>query len=487
MVELHGINGLAVAKRCALLASPGKRELVWFIQGLSIQQGKGLGWLADGLLSGFADRIDVTPENRGLADMLEEFDLAQPPQSQEDIRRTRTAKVRAALPRFLIDFCIDPAIRFSIPGENPCEEQEALMMEWQLGGRVYQKEAQLEYFQDIVGALVEFKRRYEADIRKQTLLTAIGRKVWRQLDDMLKLRTLGMILGREGRGKTVAAQAWCDCHLGRARFVSLKGVSTKTTQFRAMSLALGVTHGSSRKSGEMQAGVEEVLRLSGLMPVIDEAHFFFNQGPRMYTRPEMLDWIDTALCNPPLPVALIATPQFLDCIQKAAVQTGWNYLQFKRRCKRLEVLPDKNTVADIEAVARKLAPGATTPAIKEIVGYAMLSRRDLSAVGDVVREAKLLAEQTGADTLTYDHIKSAVHEVLLPSDQPWAELDRRIKEARPGRQAWRRDAPAVELGVADKVDQVPARQIVPADPAELPTPRRGTRISALIGEPEVTA
>jgi hypothetical protein len=33
LAELRGISGRAVAKRCALLVSPVKRQLLWFIQG----------------------------------------------------------------------------------------------------------------------------------------------------------------------------------------------------------------------------------------------------------------------------------------------------------------------------------------------------------------------------------------------------------------------------------------------------------------------
>ena len=58
----------------------------------------------------------------------------------------------------------------------------------------------------------------------------------------------------------------------------------------------------------------------------------------------------------------------------------------------------------------------------------MMSKRDLSAVGDVVREAKLLAEQSGAAKPAFEHIKRAIHEVLLVSDVPWAEMEKALNE-----------------------------------------------------------
>src|ERR1035441_7171446 len=89
----------------------------------------------------------------------------------------------------------------------------------------------------------------------------------------------------------------------------------------------------------------------------------------------------------------MTTPQFLICIERAAGQVEWNYRQFRRRSKRYVQLAHKNTTACIEAFSRKLLPGADKAFIKQIMAYEALSKRDLSAVGDVVREAKLLAEE----------------------------------------------------------------------------------------------
>jgi hypothetical protein len=196
------------------------------------------------------------------------------------------------------------------------------------------------------------------------------------------------------------------------------------------------------------------------MPVIDEAHFFFNQGPRIYTRPEMLDWIDTAQCNPPQPVALVTTPQFMICMERAAGQVGWNYRQFKRRCKRYCRLPAKNTPEDIEAVARHLLPKADRATVKQIVAYEALSKRDLSAVGDVVRESKLLAEQEGATKVTFEHVKRAMYEVLLVSDLPWAEMEKRLRDKQRGRRAVA-EAPMPAPEATQEAPKTQEREIAP--------------------------
>ncbi len=440
--DLRVISGTAVAKRCALLLSHGKRELLWFIQGMSLADG-GLRKFARELIKMFPDRL-ILPSRR-------DVDW----KSGESEKITRKECIQLALGRwqwpehgkhpdlpsmeeFFVDLCINPKLRIRLKSggiETSEMDVDLAKDEFPELDELDFHDANLDYFRDICGALVEYKRRYEERVRAEFCLTAIGRQIWKQLDDALKTRTMIVLDGLEGRGKTEAVRAWCNCHLGVARFISLDGTSTKTTQFREFARALGVGHGYTRKVSEMQAGVKDVLRASHLMPVIDEAHFFFNQGPRMYTRPEMLDWIDTALCNPPLPVALVTTPQFMECLYRAVDQVEWNYRQFKRRCKRYCRLPAKNTPEDVEAVARHLFPKADRATMKQILGYVAMSKRDLSALGDVVRESKLLAEQEGAAKVTFEHVKRAIYDVLLVSDLPWAEMEKRLRNQKPGRRA----------------------------------------------------
>jgi hypothetical protein len=490
-VELQGINGMAVAKKCALLPSPAKRQLLWFIQGLSLLNG-GCKTLAEELLKMFPDRVGTNTMHKlgmrkgqrytgkAAVEIEEELDYSGdctaallrrefapralldeswedapaparadygPPVPCESLYARCLEAAKATLPDFLTELCINPALRFQAPGESDCNHSH-----W--------SSAQVVYFQDIIGALFEYKRRYEERAKADFCQTAISRQIWGQLDDALKTKTMIVIDGLEGRGKTEAVRAWCNCHLGAARFVSLDGTSTKTAQFRELARALGVGHGNSRKALEMQTGVRDVLQTAQLMVVIDEAHFFFNQSLRLSSRPEMLDWIDTALCNPPLPVALVTTPQFLVCMERAVGQVGWNYRQFKRRCKRYVRLPPESAPEDIEAIARKLLPGADKATIKQIMAYEALSKRDLSAVGDVVREAKLLAEEDGARKVTFEHVKRAIYEVLLASDVAWAEMEKRLQQRKLGRKA-SRNVPAIAPEAAQEPSETQEREILP--------------------------
>ena len=241
------------------------------------------------------------------------------------------------LEKFLIDLCINPRVRVLHADEKidaNADDIERAIEEFPGLSRDDFRQAGVSYFRDIIGALYEFQRRHQEQIRAEFVLTEIGRKVWDTLDFALKARRMVLIDGLEGRGKTEAARAWCRLHRGEARFVSLKGITGKTNLFIAISKALGVGCGRGYSALEMQNRIESVLHRSGLALILDESHFLLDLKPRMYARPELVDWVDTALCNHEIPVGLVSTPQLLKSVQQAGAQTGWNHRQFRRRVKR---------------------------------------------------------------------------------------------------------------------------------------------------------
>jgi hypothetical protein len=166
-------------------------------------------------------------------------------------------------------------------------------------------------------------------------------------------------------------------------------------------------------------------------------------------------------------------------MERAASQVGWNYRQFKRRCKRYVRLPARNTPYDVEAVARKLLPGADKATITQIMAYEALSKRDLSAVGDAVREAKLLAVEDGASQVTFEHVKRAIYEVLIPSDTPWAEMEKRIQQRKLGRKA-APQAPAFEPEASQEPAETYDRGL---HPLLSPGSARGSRMRFQAADP----
>ena len=87
-------------------------------------------------------------------------------------------------------------------------------------------------------------------------------------------------------------------------------------------------------------------------------------------------------------------------------------------------------------------PGISRAGIKLAIGYAKMSlkgapSRDVSGLGDVALEARLLAEQSGRQTATFEDVDRAINEHLVPSDTGFAE-----RMAEPEKREKRRTAQA---------------------------------------------
>ena len=89
----------------------------------------------------------------------------------------------------------------------------------------------------------------------------------------------------------------------------------------------------------MQIKVEEFFRRTRLMLVIDEAHYLWPQHQRSHSTPELVDWVNTALVNQRVPVALICTDQFAKMKARVEKRTGWTSEQLEHRVKRYKKLP----------------------------------------------------------------------------------------------------------------------------------------------------
>ena len=477
--ELRGVSGVAVSARAAVLVQAVKRELVWFIQGLSLAEG-GLKRVARELVEMFPDRLGtpamhqekIKPEKIYPPDLVGaiertlglrfDFDTKtpSPKKGAELIQRCREFALRQreqlqrtyynggrpipSVEELLVDLCINPRIHFAAPGEqndfSSVESDMAIEENPELSKSDF-KPANLFYFRDVVGALFEYKARHEARARENFQLTAIGKKIWETLDYARASRGMVVLDGLEGRGKTESVKAWCAFHLGTSRFVSLKGIASTRSAFREIAKALGIASSYTRKAPEMQARIEDVLKRSKLMVVVDEAHFLFNQSRRMYSRPELVDWIDTAICNQGVPIGLCTTPQFIVCMTRAADQVEWNYRQFRRRVKRWVKLPASNSEEDIKAVARNVFKKADARTISKIAGYALLSKRDLSAVGDVADEVRAMLGTDDLSKASVDHVHQAIYDFLLPSDKTFLEDMAAARST--GRKYFRKTAPSL--------------------------------------------
>lgn len=320
----------------------------------------------------------------------------------------------AIIEQFLISLCTDPRLVIAAPGqalESATVEEDHLIQQFTDEELKGLRPASLPCFRDVVGALFEFQTRFEKKIEATFAETSIAREIFDTLDAGLRLRRIVMVNGIDGIGKSEAVRSWCARHLGEVRYVGLTGINNKTNFFRSIASALGLPAGESLNSGERQGRVEAMLQRSGLMLCIDEAHFMFKNSERSRATPEQIDWIDTALCNRGVPAALICTPQFITSMQQVQKRSGWNSGQFRRRLKRLTMLPDRPTKADLECVARKRLPKASSSVIKHLVGFAGgQQRHHLDTLNDAINEAEVIAGSL--DKIAFCHVESATRGTL---------------------------------------------------------------------------
>lgn len=540
--ELRGISGTAAAAKAALLDDPAKRSLLLFLQSVwhrgiaaeiletvpefigtptmrKIGMKAGQVYNADQVrvirdelgckpalfpLRGEPDcpkpdpmayfffnrREDFAPEDD--LEYKRDFELYQasvakaakaaqsyPATAFVDYCRARTL---AELPGFLVDLCINPRVLIASRSSASGTDSEAIEAVMDYLSEIQKddiKPAAFRYLFDPIGALLEYQRRYASRAREQFVETTVSRKVWSALDKALKSRRIQLVDGLEGRGKTEAVKAWCKMHRGEARYVSLSGITGQTNVFKEISRALGIASTYSRKANEMQQRINDTLRRSGLLLVIDEAHWLFDPRPRMSSRPALVDWINTDLYNHGVRVALICTPQFMQSANQAVRQVGWNIRQFIRRTE-YALLPEKNTKADLEAAARHLAPKLSAEGIKLMVGYALLSKRDMSGLGDVIEEARLGARADDRDAITFADVERAINGTLIPSDKAFAERVE-INRASNRQRGPRSTEPAGDLLPDEEITATPLRSpgrdaaALLQEPlrTDLPSPRRG--------------
>ena len=334
--ELRGISGPAVTTKAALMLNPDKKRLLFFLQGMSIKPG-GLKKITREIVETFPDRIGTPTMHKagmqpGMAydsktrreiasEICQEFVRSEEAKEFETFDyclATCRRLLLSSMEGFLIELCINPKLYFSAPGEpDYAEDIQNIMIEDQfIEGPVdpdsrketpTYKTANLPWFSDIIGALFEHKRRYEEQRRKEFVSTEVGKKVFETLDFGLATGKMVLVEGNSRIGKTTASEAWADMHQGEARLVSLSGITHKTGLFRALAKELGIGSSSSRSSTEIQTRIEDQLHRSRLMIIFDEAHHLFSSSERVYSRPELVDWINTALFNHRVPVGLICT------------------------------------------------------------------------------------------------------------------------------------------------------------------------------------
>src|SRR6266571_1213312 len=223
-----------------------------------------------------------------------------------------------------------------------------------------------------------------------------------------------------------------------------RGITHKTGFFRKLATAIGLA-ASKRKGSDMQVKVEDFFHKSRLMLVVDEAHYLWPRLQQRESSPVLVDWINTALVNHNVPVALICTDQFAKLKARVEKQTGWTSEQLEHRVKRYKRLSSRPTKEDLKAVAVKLlairwnvqqekwnvaGPTPHRDFIKMIVGYALTSKMRLPAVAATVEEARYQARKNGRSYIVATDIRTALLDYQIPSDEALQQAFEPIREHR---------------------------------------------------------
>ena len=325
---------------------------------------------------------------------------------------------------------------------------------------------------EMIQAALVCIQQFSADASASFYQTNVGGEVWQTLDWCLETRRPVCLWGDSGRGKTAALRAWCHAHRGEARAFTVPGYGTQNDFFRAFADGFGFGHSSVRRGNEVRFPLESLAQQAGLVVIIDESHFVLNHSDRT-GRPPLIDWIDAALVDKGVAVALVGTPQFAARLSEIERKTGYNGDQFRRRfAGRWVTLPEATDEKDLEMLVTRQLPRIGKTLQRRAVDYAR-TLRDVSGLFDLVRDAQTFALRAGHEEPTPDDFSKAMS-VRLSNDNAMASsFTPSTKRAAVQRQ------PVCEP-IAVKV-QPPGRAIAPA-PLEMKSPNCSARSRSVLVE-----
>lgn len=465
----RGLMANMVAKSARILPDPGDRDLIWWVQAKSLEDG-GLRRLAAGLVERFPSRIG----NRTMRERRVRSGQTLPGEVAEAVedslpggrngallRRTRQLSGEAVKPS-----SAQPADRFL----DRCRRASEEHLETDLAKFCLRDERSLQarcpwYFADLVDCLRELMGEEMNEALAGLVETSISRQVCGAMDYAFSQRCLVVVDGPPRLGKTHAAKAWCASRGGRVRFVQVPPSNDEFGYFRAIARALGVSINTNSKALELRERAEEVLHTGDLMLVLDEADYLWPQTNPKYSKPKRVNWLMAELVNYGVPVVLIARPEFYQRQLEVEELAAWDGEQFTGRIGHVQRLPDNLEEADYLAVAGHLFPHASRKVVGVLADYALSSRRRLASLDAIANRARYLASQAGRNQASEEDIRRAMKESVLPTDQAIAKaLEGRTAANRPKRGRTPALAQPARRGgvVVSRFDRLTAPDLEPA-------------------------
>ena len=359
----RGLLGNLVSKRCETVRDPRHRELIYWLHEVSLRDGYVLHRTCN-LFPSWPWPSTVEDAESSLERLARELVEMFPDRALERHRR----KFYKAFTPFIWKLCLDPATEV--------------------------RRAATPFFTDLLSAMFEYKERFEEAARTRFAETAITRQVFELLDYALAQRAMVLIEGDYRTGKSLAAQAWAQMHLGCCRYVQLSSAGDDTGFYRDIARALGVACSTQMKAAELRNRVEEVLRSQQILLLIDECTFLLPQAIRLKAAPSRMNWLMTSILNNGAAVALIGPRDFSRAVAHVERRCPiWGAAQFWGRVKARRSLPDSLEASDLEAIAGLLLANGDQAARLLLVSHALRSEGYVAALESGALRARFFAEQ----------------------------------------------------------------------------------------------
>jgi hypothetical protein len=419
--EGDAINGLAAAKRIAIVKDKAACEILWFIQWRSIKGG-GLQELCDELLESFPERIGTSTMVRIAA----QKQRGSP--TVTELKAIRSEWLDSCSPEWAYSEWLqnvsDPQNGWIVPEpETPKEElkrytmrareyaaQEGLLQHLKLScldPKVNIADG-VWFFHDLFGAIKALRSRFVEAAKSRLADTAATVEINRTLDFWFSRRRMVLIEGVAGIGRTATARAWCDAHAGLVRYIEVPSSSDDRSFFASIARELGVGRGTSFNVQQIKVRVEEMLATGQIMLTLDESQYLWTQVMRPRKTPDRLLWIKSTF-DAGTPIALIAHVDFTKWQEHYVRRTLWTDEQFERRLNRRLRLPTEHSRDDMLKIARAHLPGGEMRSWKALAAYGLgTEKKQASGIVEALESARYRAEQSGRDHVTFADIEAAL-------------------------------------------------------------------------------
>ncbi len=460
LVAVAPIPGPIAARTVAALTDPVKRQLVWFLQWQSHQDGglkrftydllAACGWQRLGSptmcrvgfdahthfsgadFEAICGELDYWPAQslEHLRERLESggdvtFDDLMPDDGSKDSQRRRQERAIAwEKERREIEQMMRPERRRASAATflYTCRHKAARELPQYLARLCSDPGAtwSVIYFHDLVGALETALQRQSELTNTIVAPTRIATIVGNAVDFAHRTKSLVLIKGVERVGKTEGAKRYAFANPDKARMISLTAATTDSLFYEEIFSALGCGDKDSGSNSEMRSAIRDTLRNQDITLVFDEAHCLFGLSEKASIK--RLEYIRTELVNRGVPVVLIITPQFAKRLSDLESKTSFNVNQFRGRITRWAELPDKPSRSDIECLSRFYLPDVPQSVHRLLSDFAQQSEYPFAAMKQAITEARELLAATPGAALDDDFVSKAIGFALFTNKQVAATL-----------------------------------------------------------------